>query len=464
MAGNGFVAFSEPMTLYPPVYPIILSISGLIKSNIIHSSRWLHSLIFGINTILFAIIIFISTRRDRLALFLGLLLFVSSDQIIKIHAYAWSESPFISFTFSTFLLLFLYISTYQVKFLILSSITLGFAIATRYVGFSLLPPVLLVLFLYGNQSKAQRIKSLFIMAIFSLTPVTLWMVRNFLISDSATNRSFVYHPLSLKIISEVLFSYHILYQPNFDAINSISLELYVFLCFFLWLIWVFFKNRGVQKSPFTINHFFIIIGVLSFISYLLFVISSISFFDANIPLDQRILFPAYSFLTISIFSATFTYFNIGKLKVLKILFIIYVMISIIANINPLINWIKESRSQGLSYNRITWIKSPTISSLILLNPDVKIYSNGRDVIGLRTEFQSFNLPKEYNQNTLIQNNHFNDEIHAMCKEVVTGDAIVVYFQNIYRKYFPTVDEINQICKLPILITEADGVIFGSQKR
>ena len=151
------------------------------------------------------------------------------------------------------------------------------------------------------------------------------------------------------------------------------------------------------------------------------------------------------------------------MKTVRILFSIYMLVSIISNINPLNKWIDESRSQGLSYNRITWIKSPTIATLVSMNPEVKIYSNGLDVISLRTELQSINFPKKYDQNTLIQNKLFFEEINSMCMEVEDGSAIVVYFENIHRKYFPTIEEIDPICQLPILAREADGLILGVQR-
>ena len=256
------------MTLFPPIYPLILTLSGIIKSNLIHSARWLHALLFGINTILFGIIIFISTRRNHIALFLGLLLIVSSTSFLKIHAYAWSESPFLTFSFSSFIFLFLYIVTNQSKYLFLSSATLGLAIATRYAGFSLLLPEIIVLFLFVDQSFYKKIKNIFIFVGISITPILFWMLRNFLITNSATDRSFIFHPININSITKSFFS-----NPLFYHSNPVSYWVNGFVFFVIILIIgdIFLgiiQETNYQMNPSPANWFFLIIGTLSFISLL----------------------------------------------------------------------------------------------------------------------------------------------------------------------------------------------------
>lgn len=464
ISGNGFTAYGEPMTHYPPGYPLILALIGILKFNIIHSARWLHALFYALNTILYGITIYFCTRKNRLALILGLFLFITSSQIIRIHAYAWSESPFLMFTFLSFLFLFLYFSTNQTKFLFLSSLSLGLVICTRYIGLSLLPPVIIVLYWFGNGSRKEKNISVGIMMCFSLFPIIFWMLRNFLISHSATDRSLVYHPLSTKSISEFIFSFHSFLRSNFNTAGMNEIELVAVMCIFGLLCWAIFNNHNSRKNPTITDHFFIVLYSLSFVSYVLFVILTISFFDANTPLDQRILFPAYIFFTIAIFSAVFIFsFRTGK-KIILIFFTMYVVISSILNVKPMINWINDARSEGLSYNRIIWIKSPTISKLISLNPKVKLFTNGRDIISLRSEYQSADLPKTYNQNTLLQNKSFSEEMTLMCNEVEIGNAVVVYFDNIHRGYFPAIENIEHFCHLPTLAKEADGVILGFQSK
>ncbi|MCE5206960.1 MAG: phospholipid carrier-dependent glycosyltransferase, partial [Chloroflexi bacterium] len=151
LKGNGFYLRGEPMTHYPPLYPIILAISGSFNSNVADSARWLHALLYGVNVVLFGVSIYISTHRNLVAMILGFLIFLSSKAVLTIHSYAFSESPFLMFSLLAYLLFSLYISSNRWVYLILSSVSIGLALATRYVGLALFPPVIIVLFLFVKQ-------------------------------------------------------------------------------------------------------------------------------------------------------------------------------------------------------------------------------------------------------------------------------------------------------------------------
>ena len=465
IAGNGFTAYSEPMTHYPPFYPMILVISGIINSNLVHSARWLHAIIYGVNAFLFGFLIYLSSSRNRIAAILSIFLFISSSEILKIHIYAWSESPFITFSLLSFLFFFLYSTTSQSKYLLLTSITLCLAIATRYVGLSLLPPIIILLILFDKQTIKKKVINLFLVVFLSLFPIIIWMLRNLLIIHSLTDRKLVFHPISTsRIISDSINAFHSFIRPNFATVWANAIEILTILCVFVFFSMIVIRNRSSQNIQNNMENFFIYLGTLSFVSYFIFIIFSITFVDANTPLDQRILFPAYLFIAIAIFSAVFINSNGVRIKYGRACIILYIIFLILTNIIPMTDFVYGSRSKGLGYNSIDWIDSPTIYSLTLLDPKLKIYTNARDVISFRTTSLSQNLPKSANQNSLISNNNYNNEIISMCESVEKGDAFIVFFDSIKRWYFPTKVELMQKCNLPIRSKQVDGMIFGINRK
>ena len=226
LEGKGFFVGKSPMTHYPPVYPIILAISGIFNPDIVRSAHVTHALIYFMNASLFGIIIFLSTSRNLLAMILGLLMFFSSKSILYIHSYAWSESPFIMFILISFLLLFLFLTRQRIIYLILASTSIGLAIATRYVGIALIPTIIILILLI-NKPVITRIKWAFTSLIIILVPILSWIIRNFIVAQTATNRSIIFHPFSIEKIKSLLLTLHGFFLPTsgLGIINVLELLL-----------------------------------------------------------------------------------------------------------------------------------------------------------------------------------------------------------------------------------------------
>jgi hypothetical protein len=104
------VASGKPLTIFPPTYPLILSLSGIFSADRLNGAKWLHSFLFAANVFLVAVIVYVTTGRSALATLCAILLFQSSRSLLEIHTMAWSEPPFILFVLVALLLLVLHIN------------------------------------------------------------------------------------------------------------------------------------------------------------------------------------------------------------------------------------------------------------------------------------------------------------------------------------------------------------------
>src|SRR5260370_12545978 len=121
IAGNGLKAIAfhyspkipsgQPLVSFPPTYPLLLSLSGILSADRLNGARWLHSILFAGNVFLTGIIVYLSTNRSSLAAICGALLSFSSSAMLEIHTMAWSEPPFILFVLLAVLFLILPIGT-----------------------------------------------------------------------------------------------------------------------------------------------------------------------------------------------------------------------------------------------------------------------------------------------------------------------------------------------------------------
>ena len=83
---------------WPPLYPAVLSLSGILGLNLIIGARIVSILLFGANIFLIGIIIYKFTRSIWLAIFSSVIM-ITSDVLLAVHSYAHSESLFILFGF-----------------------------------------------------------------------------------------------------------------------------------------------------------------------------------------------------------------------------------------------------------------------------------------------------------------------------------------------------------------------------
>ena len=248
LKGNGL--FTRGVSShFPPIYPIILTIIGFFNSNIVDSARWLHAILFATNAILFGATIYLGTRRNLIAVVFGLLIFFSSKAVLSTHSYALSESPFLMFSLIAFLLLAFFISSQKWIFLILSAISLGFALATRYVGIALLPPAVIVLFLFIKRPVKYKVKTVISMVILALTPISIWIIRNLLITNSATNRKILFHPRSISSMGRAFVDvFHNFILPDSGSKYFKTFELILISVILIYMFFVLYKKQSVYND------------------------------------------------------------------------------------------------------------------------------------------------------------------------------------------------------------------------
>jgi hypothetical protein len=92
----------SPMTRFPPLYPLILAVPSLIGVDPMPAARWIGAAALAVNVVLMGLVL----RAAGASLFLSLLaelIFLTSDIILTVHLFIWSDASFI-----VFLLLFVY--------------------------------------------------------------------------------------------------------------------------------------------------------------------------------------------------------------------------------------------------------------------------------------------------------------------------------------------------------------------
>ena len=197
-SGDGFYIHGKPVTLTPPVYTFLISIAGLFSNgDMLRAARLVGILFFGANIVLLGLSVDIMTKKSLSATACAILFFLSSAQVILMHSMAFSETPFITFSISSLILLSFYINRPSLYLLFLSACMAGLATTTRYAGLALLPPMAFILLFFGKRPASQRGRDLLLLCAVVFIPLTIWAIRNLVVAKTATGRILTFHPFGI---------------------------------------------------------------------------------------------------------------------------------------------------------------------------------------------------------------------------------------------------------------------------
>lgn len=473
LKGNGFSFGGKPVSIFPPGYPFLLSIVGFFQDgNVRYASRLLCAIFFGVNFILLGIAVFLCTERSWLAVLSVMCVFLCSAPVISIHSMAWTEAPFVIFFLVGLILLSLYIARPNIYLLLFASFSAGCAIATRYVGVALLPPFICGLLFISNRQLKHKIIDVLIAIFVIMFPIATWLIRNIMIAETATSRTFAVHIISFDHVKQFItsmceFVLPVSILPISGTIKEISRGivglLFLFVAiYFIKSLTLLYRKNYIKRYANTITIIFPCLCIIFFFSYISFLVISISFFDAATPLDTRIILPGFLIITIVIISWVWALSSALNSKKVWHGFIFLILISAIINSVRAITVAIDIHKNGRQFTSRRWQTSETIFSVASFANDVKIYSNWPEVIQFFTGRTGEMIPYVVFPLTNNPNINLEEELQIMCREVEKGTAIVVYFTGIAGRLssLPSIMMLDEKCAMPLFSRLNDGVIYA----
>ena len=466
--GSGFYADGRPMTHFAPAYPLLLAAASIPHhGDILQASRVLGALLFGVNAVLFGHAVQLGTDHSLSATICAILFFLCSAPIFSIHSMAWSEAPMIAFALAALVLASLHIARPRRHVLLAASLCAGCAMATRYMGVALLPPIVLGLFFADRPRKHKVGDTLLFVAVASL-PLTLWLIRNILAAGTAANRSPAIHVVGLGHAAVLLSTMYDFILPirtqGWREVLQIGLAMVLFLAL---LALLRRKSRIVayiRQNAHTVRIILPALCILFFFTYVFLLMISLSFFDAQTPLDYRILLPVLLMLAIAGISLAWSLSSALNRRSVWYAFLLLILFSAAVNSRWQVATAAETHRDGNEYTSRQWRNSETVAAVLSLSKDIEIYSNGKDVIRFLTDRAASFIPSVVHPGTLQSNLGFGEELEVICFEVRDGQAALVYFNSItWRWDQPTQEELESKCALPILARLDDGIIYAHQQ-
>jgi len=456
----------NPLIIFPPGYPFLIILAGMLHIPAAVAARWFGSLFMGGTALLIALIIRRATGRTGLSI-LGSLLFVTSADMLFIHSMAWSESPFLFYFLLVILLLDLYFEQGNRMILLAASCAMGAAFITRYAGVILLATAALVILFRKGELFWRRIKDCFLFGLISCIPVLLWGIRNRSITGNMTDREEVFHLIRARNILPALETIQQWFIPH-DA-YKLGFFQYVLLILIsgsavLWIIRI--QHGAGKKTSDSTDRSDSMIPVFTggFICiYVIFLIFWVSFFDADPQISFRYLAPVY---ICTIIFLSWLAHNVSRhaqdTKVLRGASVLLGCSMAIWFAGCSFFWVTKTHDRGMGYSRKIWSDSPILQKAKGMPPNVQVYTNA--VAPLRIydpERTALDIPKKHSTRTLKVNESYLREMLRVRREIQDCRAVILWFDRRSYRDMTNEHELMNELQLEIIQRENDGSILGT---
>lgn len=466
LAGHGFSLPGEsslfsPITHYPPLYSSLLAVIGTLAADPLDGAIWLNVAAFSTNIYVAGFLLFALLGSWQLAL-LGSLFTLTAFPLVQAHTMVWSEALFIVLELLSILLLLHYLEKPRTLNLLLASAVAGLSLLCRYAGFALVASGTVGILFLGAREQRDKLTDAGVFAGVAVLPMALWAARNWQLGGSIFNRTVSFRPIGLEKIFDIpavpagWFSFWLL---TYDAWVILWLALMI-TGFVLPFSYLRKANCMDLRQTDTLLVFMLIVVV----GYLVMLSLSLTFLDAQIPVDSRTLSPIYipAMILLIALSARFVLAR-GSLFHARLLVSAGLALLLAAQLQSSGNWLHFNHQNGIGYAGRLWRESQMLNRLKRMPPSTVLFSNAPDVMYTLLNQPSIMIPRKTHTHTNLPNRQYLAQTAELRRRLKEDSALLVYFYRVdWRWYLPAAEELERTLSLHVLARENDGVIYQAR--
>ncbi|MAT44687.1 MAG: hypothetical protein CL609_20320 [Anaerolineaceae bacterium] len=462
-SGNGFrvstgAGQSEWISHYPPLYPAIWSLADVFGLPDMVFIRGVQLILLGFFLITSCLILIRLLPHHKFTRILLLTIIGTSFPTLIIFSRAWSEGLFLGLGFLSLYLLAETLSKSEQSSWFLFFIGFGFAstVLTRYAGIVFLGSAVLFILFWSSQTWMNKIRQSFLITMPTVIFLGLWLIISYLQNGSSTNREFGFNVLTLDKIKTGIgtFLEWFFIPENAPFIIKILVLFLFFLLSLLALKTLGFPkvfNKSLQKDM-PINNLILLFSLV----YPAFILFSIIFLDANIPLDTRILSPLYFAI---VFAAAILIKKAEENKILFRMIISFLVVFIIGQILYVTPKVQNDHLAGIGFNHEYWRTAQVWGELNPILTDQTLVSNAPEPIYYYTNVAAVTLPRKYLSISQSNNTLYAEQINNLKNGTLKTGDLLVYFTKLNSTAFPTETELRTTLPLELIVQTDQANIY-----
>ncbi|MFQ5944097.1 MAG: hypothetical protein ACE5JF_11140 [Anaerolineales bacterium] len=444
-AGNGLVwnAGGEqlrPLVHFPPGYSAVLAVLGGALTSMFAAASSVQAAALAATIVLVGALIFLGSGNRRVSV-LGAAVAATSPILFERYLDIRSEPIFLVSLLGSIAALLRYLQTNDRRFLWGAGALAAASGLFRYAGLAVMGSGILTIVILQPGSMRQRIGAAIRFAAIPTAIFVMLALRNFYVSGSVTNRVLAYHPPGLATFRQGAASIsEWIMPPDFDPVIRLFVIATVGAGAAL-VVW--FRKGGTRLLTILAIYSLVYAGSLIF---------SLTYFDASIRLDNRMLVPLYLFFLLG----TFTVLGKAKLPIAPAAVVLLAIMLVYASRTK--GLITSTRSQGRGFASKAWQSSPTIELLKSSIPSGAVYSNEAQALYVLLGISAYPAPERTDPVKGVQRAEYESQLTEMRSRLVApGSALVLFHPDQLREGMPTLAELTS--SLFLADRTPDGAIY-----
>jgi len=250
-----------------------------------------------------------------------------------------------------------------------------------------------------------------------------------MVAGSATSREFVFHPFGRSHIWQALDTFAGWMLLPDTTLGAVKIGAVFALAAAVIVILIIQGRRSDSLSaPGLSAGIPVMVKLLTLfiVLYGSFLLVSISFFDANTPLDDRILSPVFGAAVVIVLYCASVVWQTSKAKpILRVALAAASLLFLPPYLYRGAGLVSDSYRQGLGYSSPVWEQSELLARLQNLPPDTAVYSNTPAGAYFLTHRRILRLPKKVIASSGQSNESYPRQLALIRNQAETRDAVLV---------------------------------------
>jgi 4-amino-4-deoxy-L-arabinose transferase-like glycosyltransferase len=448
----------QPVAHFPPLYSIALALAGAAAGDPVPGARALHILLYVANVLLVGLAVYRASAYSFTAGLLAFVLMLTSPTVLNIHSMALSEPLFLVLGLAGFLLLDGELIEHRAARLAGSSVLLGLAFLTRYLGIVFLAVGGLAILFWSRRRFWERIVDTLIFGTVGVAPMLLWLARNAVTAGTMANRPLAYHPINSSYFDLAfgVVTAWFGYQAGADDLR-VLVGMFIVLVAAIGYLSLYLIQRGHADREAT--GFFPALALMFAPVYVAGLATAASFVDPVRP-HERILSPVYVLGMAGLVSLVFAVLSaVRAVRPLRIGAVGFFAAVATLQAGPMVDQLQGMYADGRQYASREWKSSELMQLVRKLPAGTPIFSNGPDAIYILTGLDASWLPRRAFLSKEQTNPHYEAELAEMMKTIRERKGVIVCFKRIIRWYLPSANQLARTLPLRVGGSVSDGLLL-----
>ena len=340
-------------------------------------------------------------------------------------------------------------------------IACGGAFLARYIGIVSLCAIFGAVIIFCREKRKHAILGLF---GGSLPLIASWLIRNALITGNASNRQILFHWVTMDDLRHgVMILWRWIFPSRYGGMEEpvgwmvwATAGFMIFALIFCVVIMIAASRRKKLLPEPIVS---VWTWMLFILGYNLFVILTISLFDASVNIEERILFPAFMILFL-IPSVVFGWLLNRRdylPALLPFALILFFTFSFARDTEP---HLSDMAEHGYGWGWEGWNTSPAMQIIRELPEEKIIYSNQIEAVSLWTGRGAYALLDPVDPSSNQVREGYQDALNEIRRQVNDGESVLVFF-GITSWVADGDNWITQLCEgLPFIYRDSSEWVLG----